>query len=297
MNEIEEFFNSIGLHVAKVWKDEFNCYCPFHEDDNASLNISPARGVYNCFAGCVRGSGGIGPLLKKLGAGYDIQFLSRFPQFIFYEEEEEEEGVINDIDVDSLPYAELNEYLRRRYITNETIEEFSIKYHVGFDALVVPINDRNGKQVGYIRRNLSSEPKYMNSKGMDVSNLLFPLDKLDDSNESVVIVEGIFDAIRANQEGIKGVATLGGEIKKRQLRLLGEFTNNIVLCPDRDKEGVRLAEKNVNLLEKYGFTVSIAKPSGVAKDLAESIKVDLQIIPKYLLNFNQKSIGNFIGVV
>jgi DNA primase len=137
----------------------------------------------------------------------------------------------------------------------------------------------------------------MNSKGMDVSNLLFPLDKLDDSNESVVIVEGIFDAIRANQEGIKGVATLGGEIKKRQLRLLGEFTNNIVLCPDRDKEGVRLAEKNVNLLEKYGFTVSIAKPSGVAKDLAESIKVDLQIIPKYLLNFNQKSIGNFIGVV
>ena len=78
MNEIEDFFNSIGLKVAKQWRGEFSVYCPWHPDSNASLYVNPVKGLYHCFAGCVKGSKGLGPLLKKNKTpSFDID------QFIF----------------------------------------------------------------------------------------------------------------------------------------------------------------------------------------------------------------------
>ena len=296
MNEIEDFFNSIGLKVAKQWRGEFSVYCPWHPDSNASLYVNPVKGLYHCFAGCVKGSKGLGPLLKKLGSGYDIQFMTLFPYLSYYEEEDKQE-LVEDIGVNSLPYASINNYLSHRFITEETVKEFNIRYHAGFDALVLPINDKDGQQVGYVRRNLSSEPKYMNSKGLDVSSLVFPWDKLETDDRPIVIVEGLFDAIRSHQEGYKAIATLGGEIKRKQLRIIGEYGSEIVLCPDKDKEALRIAEKNIELLESYGFSVSLTKPPGAAKDLAEARSVKLEIVPKYVLNFSQKSLSQYLGVV
>ena len=54
------------------------------------------------------------------------------------------------------------------------MNKINIKYHLGYDALIVPINDRQGNLVGYIRRNLNSNPKYLNAKGMDIGRLVFP---------------------------------------------------------------------------------------------------------------------------
>jgi len=295
MNEIEEFFNSIGLHVSKQWRGEFNCFCPWHEDDNASLNVNPVRGVWNCFAGCTKGSGGLGPLLKKLGNGYDIQFITLFPHLLRQEEEDKQEYV-EDIQIDKLPLAEVNDYLKHRFITEETIKDFNIRYHAGFDALILPINNKHGEQMGYVRRNLSSEPKYMNAKGLDVSSLVFPWDKLTVDDRPLIIVEGLFDAVRAHQEGYKAVATLGGSIKRKQLRILGEYGTKVVLCPDKDREGLRIAERNIEMLEEYGFAVSLTKPPGAAKDLAEARSLNLEVTPTYVLKFSQKSISQFLGV-
>tara|TARA_Y100000310_G_C20703221_1_gene832066 strand:- start:11389 stop:12288 length:900 start_codon:yes stop_codon:yes gene_type:complete len=296
-NDIESFFNRVGLKVGRVSKDEYSVYCPWHADDNASLFVNPSKGVYHCFAGCVKGSNGIGSLLKKMGSSTDVQFFMQFPDLIVPDEEEEEEVYI-DINVEKLPLAEVNEYLRRRYITEKTVKAFNIKYHLGYDALIVPINNKYGEFVGYIRRNLSSNPKYMNAKGMDVSHLLFPFDKFEAIDGQVVVVEGLFDAIRAHQEGFTNVvSTIGGEIKRNQLSILMEYAKEIVLCPDRDKEGVRLAEKNLSLLRKYGVPVGFTRPSGASKDLAEVVRLDeMPVTPDFLLEFGSRSISSFLGV-
>ncbi len=295
-SELENFFNKSGLKVARYSRGEFSIYCPFHDDSTASLFVNPVKGLFNCFAGCIKGSNGIAPLLKKVETGLDVQFMMRFPDLIMVEEEEEEAPTV-DINVDRLPLATVNDYLLRRHITEETIKEFDIKYHLGYDALIVPINDRQGNLVSYLRRNLNSNPRYMNAKGTLVSQLIFPYDRFEATEGQLVVVEGVFDAIRAHQEGFKNVvSTLGGQIRRGQLKILMEYAREIVLCPDRDKEGVTIAEKNVQLLERYGIPYGFTRPLGSSKDLAESTKVDLAVTPSFILDFGQKSIKNFLGV-
>jgi len=294
-SELENFFNKSGLKVARYSRGEFSIYCPFHDDSTASLFVNPVRGLFHCFAGCVKGSNGIASLLKKVETGLDIQFMMQFPDLIIVEEEEEDTKI--DINLDKLPLATLNDYLRRRHITEETIKEFNIKYHLGYDALIVPINDRQGNLVSYLRRNLNTNPRYMNAKGTLVSQLLFPYDRFEAREGQLVVVEGVFDAIRAHQEGFTNtVSTLGGQIRRGQLKILMEYAREIVLCPDRDKEGVIIAERNVQLLERYGVPYGFTRPLGAAKDLAESTKVDLVVTPSFILDFGQKSIKNFLGV-
>ena len=294
--DLEVFFNKVGLKVARYSRGEFSIYCPFHEDSTASLFVNPSKGLFNCFAGCVKGSNGIAPLLKELEAGLDVQFMMQFPDLVIVDEEEEE-AITIDINVDKLPLAEVNDYLRRRHITQDTVKDFNIKYHLGYDALIVPIRDRKGDLVSYLRRNLSSNPRYMNAKGTIVSQLLFPYDRFEAIDGQLVVVEGVFDAIRAHQEGFTNtVSTLGGQIRKGQLKILMEHAREIVLCPDRDKEGVVIAEKNTKLLERYGIPYGFTRPLGAAKDLAESAKVDLAVTPSFILDFGQKSLKNFLGV-
>jgi len=64
-SELENFFNKSGLKVARYSRGEFSIYCPFHDDSTASLFVNPVKGLFNCFAGCVKGSNGIASLLKK----------------------------------------------------------------------------------------------------------------------------------------------------------------------------------------------------------------------------------------
>ena len=51
--DIAEVFRATGLELSKVGKGLF-CRCPFHEDDEASLSVTPAEGLWNCF-GCEAG--------------------------------------------------------------------------------------------------------------------------------------------------------------------------------------------------------------------------------------------------
>ena len=87
-SDIETFLNRVGLKVGRVSKGEYSCYCPWHEDNNASLFINPSKGVYHCFGGCVKGSGGLIGLFDKLDdtgkvtAKYVQVFAAEFPEFL-----------------------------------------------------------------------------------------------------------------------------------------------------------------------------------------------------------------------
>ena len=110
------------------------------------------------------------------------------------------------------------------------------------------------------------------------------------------MVEGIFDAIRAHQEGLTNcLSTIGGEITKEQARVIGQFTRNIVLCPDRDVQGLRIAERNTRMLRQYGYNLSYARLPGAVKDLAEAKNVhELEIKSYFRIVSDKKTLEDFI---
>ena len=280
---IREFFEEIGLRVFKINErdGEVVIYCPMHDDISASLNVNVETGLYHDFGGCMQGAG-LGNLLRTLnpdlGSDWEARFRARFPflgfrpGFFRDEEEQKDPNAHPDIDIKSLKVADSDmPYFDSRPIKQRTLVEFSVKYHKVFDALVVPVWGLGGDEDyrGYVLRYLSKTQRYYN--GLDVGALLFPINRLQLPCEQIILVEGVFDAIRAHQEGYTNcLSTFGGRVTEDQARLLGQFTRNIVLCSDRDAEGVRFTERNTTLLQNYGYNILYTRASGGAKDLAQA---------------------------
>ena len=291
--ELREFFDSIGLRVWRVTGDEYTIFCPLHDDNDASLFVNPRKGKFICFGGCVSGSGGLRRLFEAIDPSnapmLEYRFMSIFPFLL--PPKEESSSRRPPIDIGLLPLADSSlPYFVERSISDETIAKFDIVYHKLFNAIIVPVGN------GYVQRNLSSKPRYQNSPGLDVGRLLFPMERFILRDGRIFLVEGIFDAIRAHQEGITNcLSTLGGEIRDGQIRILGRFTRSVVLCPDRDTEGIKLAEKNTRTLQRYGYNISYMCPPTGYKDFAEAKILDNMPIKSYFeLRFTNTPLNTFI---
>jgi DNA primase len=132
--------------------------------------------------------------------------------------------------------------------------------------VIFPIKDRNGNIIGFAGRVINDEeqPKYLNSPETPLyikGNQLFGLDKARESirkNDNVLIVEGYFDQIRANQHGIRNVvATCGTALTSSQARLLKQLASQATLLFDSDRAGEAAAEKGFDVLFEQGLRVNI----------------------------------------
>jgi DNA primase len=65
---VQRLVEASGIALKKTGKDFTGC-CPFHEDDTASLVVTPAKNLWHCF-GCGIGGGPIDWVIKKNGVSF-----------------------------------------------------------------------------------------------------------------------------------------------------------------------------------------------------------------------------------
>lgn len=271
---IVEFLENAGLIFTKKTGDEIVAYCPWHDDRNSSLAINVRKGAYHCFNGCIKGQDGLKRLLEKLEPKRNLYqiLLDTFPELYINKYVSEPKVIVEDdvkYDVTELPSAVDNPYLMQRGITNQTIKDFDIRYHVAFNSVIVPIY-QNGELLGSVQRNISRNPKYVNSKGMNKDKAVFPLDKVQPRDGKIIIVEGLFDAINAHQQGVTNtVCTFGGNVSHEQAKILGTLVRTVIICPDKDSSGIKMAYKTTDTLMKLGLRVEYTFPPGKAKDFGD----------------------------
>ena len=148
-------------------------------------------------------------------------------------------------------------------------DDFNIRYHVAFNSIIVPIY-QNGTLLGSVQRKISGNPRYINSSGMDRDRALFPFDKVQAKDDKVILVEGLFDAIKAHQEEVTNtVCTFGGYVSQEQASLLGSLARTVVICPDKDASGLKMAYKTTSLLMTFGINVEYTFAPGRAKDFGD----------------------------
>ena len=143
-------------------------------------------------------------------------------------------------------------------------DEIKKKYVERFRGRIIfPINNISGDPIGLGGRILDGNKhlaKYINSPETEFfkkGSNLFNLDKarkLSNKVENIYLVEGYMDVIGLSKNGINNaVANLGTSLTNKQILILNQFFDHIIICFDGDESGykaaLRAAENSIIELE------------------------------------------------
>ena len=174
---------------------------------------------------------------------------------------------IGFVDKESNLYNELINKFDKKVVDDSGLfyfDEKNKKFVERFrDRLIFPINNLSGEPIALGGRIISQNnylAKYINSpeteffkKGSNLYNL-DKARKFSNIYEKIYLVEGYMDVIGLNSKGIENsVANLGTSLTERQILVLNQFFNHIVICFDGDESGykaaVRAAENSIKELK------------------------------------------------
>jgi len=131
------------------------------------------------------------------------------------------------------------------------------------DRIIFPINNISGQPIGLGGRIVEKKnylAKYINSpetpffkKGSNLYNLDFAR-KLSNKIDDVYLVEGYMDVVGLSKNGIENVvANLGTSLSDKQILILNQFFDDIIICFDGDESGykaaLRAAENSIKELK------------------------------------------------
>jgi DNA primase len=183
--------------------------------------------------------------------------------------------------------------------SNENRKTFYDRFR---DRLMLPLQDHNGKTVGFAGRVIasnSSEAKYINSPESFIyhkSNILFGLYQSKQfirEKQKSYLVEGYFDVISLYQSGINNVvASCGTSLTDRQCVLLRRFTDTVTVFYDSDDAGRKATERAIELLLTHDFIVNVIDydeykdPDEIAKNVTDVVE---------FLKFHEKDFVSFLA--
>lgn len=137
-----------------------------------------------------------------------------------------------------------------------------------YNRIMFPLADLNGKIVGFSGRVFNGEDtaKYINTKETEIfkkGELLYNYHRAKEmarSTNTIIIMEGFMDVIRAHTEGFSNVvATMGTAVTKQQALLIKRMAKNVILCFDGDAAGAKATFACSNELLALGITPSVIR--------------------------------------
>ena len=146
--------------------------------------------------------------------------------------------------------------------------------------LIFPINNISGQPIalgGRIIEKLDYLAKYINSpetpffkKGSNLYNLDLAR-KLSNKVDHIYLVEGYMDVVGLSKNGIENaVANLGTSLTDRQISILNQFFDDIIICFDGDESGykaaLRAAENSIKELKPEKQISFLFLPDGEDPD-------------------------------
>ena len=148
------------------------------------------------------------------------------------------------------------------------------------DRVIFPINNISGQPIGLGGRTIQENSymaKYINSpetpffkKGSNLYNLDLAR-KLSNKIDHVYLVEGYMDVVGLSKNGIENVvANLGTSLTDKQILILNQFFEDIIICFDGDESGykaaLRAAENSIKELQPEKQISFLFLPDGEDPD-------------------------------
>ena len=172
----------------------------------------------------------------------------------------------------SISKISLTDYLLNKKIPLKDLISLGISNENGVDLfanrIMFPLYDLQGNVVAFSGRiyNTKDSSKYINTKETKIfkkGNLLYNYHQAKEllkKSESIIVMEGFMDVIRASTIGINNcVATMGTAFTKQHANLLRKMTDNIILCFDGDQAGEEATTSAIDVLKEIGITPKVIR--------------------------------------
>ncbi len=163
---------------------------------------------------------------------------------------------------------DLKNHLKELGYTNDEMYKAGLLYEKNGDfldrfrnRLIIPIMDVNSNPIAFGARAIidGQNPKYLNSPDSSIYNksgVLFGLNRAKDAikeEDGVIIMEGYFDVISAQVNGVKNaVASCGTALTPQHIKLLSRYTTNrrIFLAFDQDAAGRKATKAGAAVIKE-----------------------------------------------
>jgi DNA primase len=266
IEEKEKIIKSVlGSHYYSG--KEILFYCPFCDDKKKKLSINIQKGCWKCWrAECGKSGNNLGYIVNKFGNEKDKKDWSKFNDkvdigdydFLFIQPEViAEQRVSLPDDFISLVNKNLPDshkpalkYLHERGITRKDI----LKWKIGYcdkgefaERIIIPSFNENGWINYYVARSYSSGwPRYKNppiSRNIIFNELYLKWD------EEIILVEGVFDAIKAGN----AIPLLGSTLRDSSVIFETLVKNQAKVLLALDSDAQKKSKAISRLLSFYGI--------------------------------------------
>lgn len=244
-----EVLTGLGVDVRNTDGREIQGRCPVHrnrtgkEDRSPSWSMNASTGLWICFSCGARGS--LPMLVEELTGDHDALVavhtmlidagINQISQTLAPSTQPEVGLLSTDLVTFSRFSAPPKQEVRRRNLTSEALEEYSVRWDSEREAWVLPILSSLGEMLGWQLKGSGWVRNY--PKGVKASRSLFGMHRLNTT--TVVVVESPLDVVRFSDvfSKPKAVATFGAAVSDYQIRTLADAADRVVLAMDNDVAG------------------------------------------------------------
>ena len=287
--EIEKF-KILKSVLGSCYKSnsEYLFYCPFCEHHKKKLSVNIEKNVFKCWV-CDKIGRDLGYLVFKFGANDDRKNWAKFEdnvditnfEFLFEEPQKLSE---QRIDLPKEFVSLVNRTRRRgswpalRYLSKRGVKYDDIlRWKIGFCSegeyegrIIIPSFDKEGYVNYFIARSYGYEwPSYKNplvSKDIIFNELYL------DWSKDIIIVEGVFDAIKAGN----AVPLLGSTLRENSFLFQKLVKKKTKIYLALDEDAAKKSRAIAVLLKRYGLDVYKIDTSGF-EDVGEMSKKEFEV--------------------
>jgi DNA primase len=265
---MEEKLSIITGFLGKSYKsnNEHLFQCPFCKHHKRKFSVNIQRGVYKCWI-CDQKGRNLYRLVRKFGSQKDREAWKAFSgektdlndfESLFEEAEEDSFEQIVEMPPNfhtltgNVHFRVPLQYLEKRGITRKDI----LKWKIGFCSdgpfkgrIIIPSFNENGDLNYFIARTFTDE--YRRYKNPPVSRDIVFNELYVDFDKEVMIVEGAFDAVKADN----AIPILGSTIRETSRLFKKIIQNNTPVLLALDPDAKYKANNIKRLFFKYGIEV------------------------------------------
>jgi len=261
--------NTIGPY-SRQGKDEYYFFCPFCEHHKKKLAVNLNKNAYHCWVCDTRGLD-LYQVIRKHGSFNDVQRwrvltnkveINGFEDIFKEREEEKEEKIHLPKEFISLannvPLAGNNamNYLRKRGVTKADI----VRWKIGYcsegkyrNRIIIPSFGMTGYANFFVARSYNGD--WMRYKNPESNRNIIFNELYVDWNRDIILVEGVFDAMRAYDIG-SPIPLLGSTLRiesKLFQSLVRNATRVFLALDDNTVSDLRKTSAIAESLMAYGI--------------------------------------------